>query len=490
MSILHIRSLKCYETEDWTGADECRLEIYVDGNKTVLRHSLNDNETWQVDRQFEFSGSVQIKLYDEDSPDEDDHLGTITLGKDSVQNATGKFTGDDANYSLFYDVFDNSSPSDPSITIPSTARLLKLIKLDCKKNEDITGYDELRFEVYIDGVFREKICKDLKKKQTWDIDMEYTFSHIVQLKLWDEDFGWGDGDDFLGEALINTNLGENKSVKFTLDDCDYTLTYSVFETTLFVENDVNQLLNEFEKSSAPGVWPKIIKDELIKDIRAIVAAPLRVNQGRAPLCGPAAIVYELVRREPSRFVRICRSLYEKGSFQTRSKTYSASSKLRNSKVRSGVTPCNWMIMATIVEYTNLIFNIEADSWDGAFASLDFFLKEWTYEILLFDRVEWAPTYAFGEFDAIKKAKKVYDNGGVAFLFVHSALVGNPPPLVSVVGTHWIVYAGNLELDEGKWYIWDSGHVKFDCYTWGKIKTVDVDEGTFEDYFFGVVTGQR
>jgi hypothetical protein len=163
--------------------------------------------------------------------------------------------------------------------------------------------------VYIDGVFREKIYKNLKKKQTWNIDKEYTFSQSVQIKLWDEDFGWGDGDDFLGETLINTSLGENKTAKFTLDDCDYTLTYSVRETTLVLENEFNQLLNEFEKSSAPGVWPNIDKTQLIDDIRAILANPLRVNQGRAPLCGPAAIVYELVRREPSRFVRICRSLY-------------------------------------------------------------------------------------------------------------------------------------------------------------------------------------
>src|SRR5690606_16350451 len=74
-----------------------------------------------------------------------------------------------------------------------------------------------------------------------------------------------------------TSLGENKSVKFTLDDCDYTLTYSVCETTLVVENDVNQLLNEFEKSSAPGVWPNIIKDELIKDIRAIGLCQVKVG---------------------------------------------------------------------------------------------------------------------------------------------------------------------------------------------------------------------
>ncbi len=486
MSTIHVRSLKCYETEDYTGADECRIEIYINGEKTVLRHSLNDNETWQIDRQFEFTNEVIIKLYDEDSPDADDHLGTITIGNGNVQNATGKFTGDGANYSIFYDVFDNSTPSNTT----QTTRLLKILDLYCKKNEDITGYDELRFEVYIDGVFREKIYSKLKNKQNWRINKEYTFSQSVQIKLWDEDFGLGDGDDFLGEVLINLTLGENKTAKFDLDDCDYTLTYTVCETTLTLGADTNQLLNEFKNSTLAGVWPNIDKTQLIDDMRAIIANPLRVNQGRAPLCGPAAVVYELVKREPARYIRICRELYEKGSFPTRSKTYSASSKLRNSKARSGVTPANWILMTTIIEYSNLILNIDADSWDLAYGSHELFMKEWVYEILLYDKVEWTSTYTYGEFDALRQAKRAYDSGGVAFFMIHSALVGNPPPLVSLVGNHWITYAGNLHIDEGTWYIWDSGHVKFDCYTWGQIRTVDTDEGTFEDYFFGVVTGER
>lgn len=395
MSTLHVRSLKCYETEDYTGADECRLEIYVNGQKTVLRHSLNDNQTWQIDRQFEFTDEVKIKLYDEDSPDADDHLGTITIGKDNVQ-----------------------------------------------------------------------------------------------IKLWDEDFGWGDGDDLLGEVLINSSLGENKTAKFNLDDSDYTLAYTVCETTLALQDDVNQLLDEFRYSNITGVWPKIDKNQLIEDIRAIVANPLRVNQGRAPLCGPASVVYELVKKEPARYIRICRELYEKGSFPTRSKTYSASSNLSNSKLRIGITPANWILMTTIIEHVNLILNFDADSWDLAYGSHELFMKEWVKEILLYDRVDWTPTYTYGEFDALRQAKRAYDSGGVAFFTIHSALVGNPPPLVALAGNHWVAYAGNLYIDEGKWYVWDSGHVKFDCYTWGEIRTVDTDEGTFEDYFFGVVTGER
>lgn len=478
MSTIHIRSLKCHETEDYTGADECRLEIYVDGQRTDLKHDLNDNQTWQIDRQFDFNEGVQIKLYDEDSPDGDDHLGTINIDKSNIQNATLKFTGDGANYSLYYDVFDNSTP----VTNTPITRLLRLTSLKCKENEDITGNDELRLEVYIDGVFREKMKCNIKDNQVWNIFKEYTFSQSVQIKLWDEDFGWGDGDDFLGETLINTSLGENKTSKFDLDDSDYTLTYSVSETSLTLENTANQLLDEFKKSGASGVWPNIDKTHLIDDISAIIANPLRVNQGRAPLCGPAAVVYELVKREPARFIKICRDLYEKGSFSTRTKTYSASSKLRESKVRSGITPANWMLMTTIVEYSNLILNIDADSSDLAYGSHELFMKEWIYEILLYDRVDWTSTYSYGEFDALRQAKNAYDNGGVAFFVIHAALIGNPPPLVSLVGNHWVSYAGNLEIDEGEWYIWDSGHVKFDCYTWGSIRSVSTDEGTFEDYF--------
>jgi len=43
---------------------------------------------------------------DEDSPDADDFLGRVSIGTGLVSHATASFTGDDANYKLWYTVAD------------------------------------------------------------------------------------------------------------------------------------------------------------------------------------------------------------------------------------------------------------------------------------------------------------------------------------------------------------------------------------------------
>ena len=77
MRKLNLETMKCYETEDWSGPDECRLEIFVDGifQPPPLKKSLNNGQTWTLNKPYFFKNNIQIKLWDEDSPDDDDMLG-------------------------------------------------------------------------------------------------------------------------------------------------------------------------------------------------------------------------------------------------------------------------------------------------------------------------------------------------------------------------------------------------------------------------------
>ena len=68
------------------------------------------------------------------------------------------------------------------------------------------------------------------------------------------------------------------------------------------------------------------------------------------------------------------------------------------------------------------------------------------------------------------------------------MLGKPEPFVGYPN-HWVSFLGNLHIDEGVWYRWDDGHIRFDCYSWGRTLHVNIGEGKFEDYMFGVVTGK-
>jgi len=109
MAKLRLISLVCSETEDNTGADEPYL--LVDGNEVWGPQSMNDNDREDLRgiEPISFTGSINIKLYDEDVGgwfDDNDLLGSKDVSAD-LAGAGAKpyeFTKDGGNYTLFCEV--------------------------------------------------------------------------------------------------------------------------------------------------------------------------------------------------------------------------------------------------------------------------------------------------------------------------------------------------------------------------------------------------
>jgi hypothetical protein len=364
-------------------------------------------------------------------------------------------------------------------------RQLILKQLKCNETED-WGADECRLEVYVDGALQPYLKTSLNDKQVWTLNRTYTFSDHVDIKLWDEDSP--DGDDFLGAAQIGSAL-TNASAAFTLDGASYRLWYEVVDVP---DVDlVQQAIATFEQSPQPGVWPSIPKANLIAEIRERVANPYRVNQNYTPFCGPAAIVFELVARQPARYVAICQALYETGQFQSRTKIVRPSDGLRQSKVRGGMSFADWMLIATLRDTENLIFPVDASSSglvnNIAGITTPWEMKGWIYEILGYDQTNFDSTFVWGEFDAMRTAQAARSQNGVAFLLIDASMLQGDAPAIAYPN-HWVSYQGNLHIDDGVWHKHDSGHIRFDCYSWGRLFSVNRGEGSFEDYMWGVVTG--
>lgn len=105
MARLVLISLHCITTEDTTGPDEAYL--MVNGIKVWGPQSMNDNDSVDLGRKtISFTNKAEIQLWDEDSPDSDDLLGTIvaTAAQADTGERQGKFTEDGADYTLTYQV--------------------------------------------------------------------------------------------------------------------------------------------------------------------------------------------------------------------------------------------------------------------------------------------------------------------------------------------------------------------------------------------------
>jgi hypothetical protein len=361
-----------------------------------------------------------------------------------------------------------------------------LNSLKCMKTQDIFGADECRLEITIDGTFQPPLRQSIKAGQEWDLNQAYPFNTTVEVKLWEE-------DPFRQSALIGkTTISAAPcgivEVAFN-ESASYVLSYSVSDAISpdGSVNDVQDAILKFENSPLPGLWPYVLKSELINDIRQTIGDPLNVNQGSTPLCGPASIIYKLAAQYPRRYVEILQNLFETGQFQARTHTIKPSTTLVNSRIRKDVTLADWILMSTLRDTENLFSPVEESSSIFVMGfTKPWEMKGWTYELLNFDTTDYDSLIFYGEFEAMQKAQAVVDKGGVVFLMIHSALLGNAKPVVPYPD-HWITFLGNLSIDDGVWNR-KGGHIRFDCYSWGQRIHIDIEEKLFSDYTWGAVYG--
>ncbi|MBD2041864.1 hypothetical protein [Microcoleus sp. FACHB-672] len=250
-----------------------------------------------------------------------------------------------------------------------------------------------------------------------------------------------------------------------------------------------QALTKFENSKVAGVWSGLEQQKVIEQMRARITNPFNINQGRQPFCGPAAVLFELVRKHPSRYVEICSNLFQIGGFHAQSKWIPTSDSLRENRGELQMDEADWMVLSTLRESENILFAVEPDAPDiirnlsGMTKSWE--MKGWVAEVLGYREVKYHHAFVMGDFDAMREAAEVLDAGGVAFALVNSdGLLTDKQPMMPYP-SHWIALVGNISMPSNP----INENISFDIYTWARKMHVEADALSFKKYFWGVVTGR-
>lgn len=244
-------------------------------------------------------------------------------------------------------------------------------------------------------------------------------------------------------------------------------------------------IDAFEQSSAVGVWACLEKATVISELRSRVSQPFQIDQGRQPFCGPASVLFELVRKQPSRYVQICRNLFESGGFQGTTQWIRADESLRENVDRTlRMSQTDWMVLATLRASETLLFAVEPNAPDlirnlaGMTKSWE--IKGWIRELLGYSRTNYHQAYLFDDVGAMNQSIAAIQAGGVAMLLVTAeGLLQDNPPLIPFP-SHWVTLLGNFAVN--------GNQVQFDVYTWAKQVTIQTDLNSLKKYFWASVTG--
>lgn len=254
---------------------------------------------------------------------------------------------------------------------------------------------------------------------------------------------------------------------------------------------VRSALIKFEESKGPSAWKCLDKNLLLAQIKLRLQDPFLVNQGKQAFCGPAAILFELVRTQPLRYLEICRSIYETGGFEGTSVRFKASEKLRHSECRQNMNPADWMILTTLRESENRFLPVEADAPEVmrnlAGLTKSWQMKGWAKEVLGYSYVKYCNTYLYGEWEALQEASEVIASGGVAFALITSQSLFGKELSFLPSPNHWLSIMGNISIQDDEWEE-DNKRISLDVYSWGQKLQIDQNESLFEDYFWGVILG--
>lgn len=242
---------------------------------------------------------------------------------------------------------------------------------------------------------------------------------------------------------------------------------------------------DFEASIMPGAWTLLNKSTVAQEMRDRVRNPYWVCQGGQPFCGPASVLFELVRKQPLQYVQICSYLYLLGGFHGTSHYIPSSDKLRRAtggNLRMG--QADWMVLSTFRDMENILFPVEpnAPDWIRNLAGMtkSWEMCGWIKEILGYKTVECTYAFLSNDIQAIEKADAVIRQGGVAFaLITAEGMLSDKPPMLPLP-THWIGLVGNIVIQPGT--------ITFDIYTWSKKMRLQMDHASFKKYLWAVVTG--
>jgi len=240
--------------------------------------------------------------------------------------------------------------------------------------------------------------------------------------------------------------------------------------------------------TTPAFFPNIERGSVIEGVKRRLDNPARIQQGSAPVCGPASIIFWLVARRPYTYLKMARALYETGTYTddvTTSFVVTVTDKHKNAPVGHGMDPVDWIVLVALRVSANAILNVDqfGDLW-GVTTPGE--MLSWTKNLLSYANAKDTGLLSGDQSAVLTKADKAVngDNAGdlaegVASLLIDASAVPGDSTIIAIPN-HWIAYVGGLQITDTT--------ISFRAFTWGRLCDITATRDTWQSKGFGVVYG--
>ncbi len=348
-----------------------------------------------------------------------------------------------------------------------------------------------------------------------------TFKSNVSYGIFNESGLTGSFPDFIVNAAGNywgTSSGPSTNSSLYIGTGDKINTYTngsgqsrpMVSTTPFMTYAKSQAYTAwqtFKDSEVKGVWPNVSKGSLLEDMLKKINDPTLVNQKNTPWCGPAAIVHNLLLRDPTFYVNAIKELYETGHLTGKAAVvYTPRDSFITATPPSTTNDpslADWFLLGALRDASNVLFPAENESAflrDIAGITFPDEMQEWCKQILGLPTASAGTLYSAGlggtKGLALKNADtdNLLTKNGAIFLLVDGTIFEDVTGIVPgahswyvpAYPNHWIEYDGGLDavLDPL------SFHMKFDWWSWARTGRTSFDMMQFGALLYDIVSGRK
>ena len=242
---------------------------------------------------------------------------------------------------------------------------------------------------------------------------------------------------------------------------------------------------KFAAKTGGGVFSAISRGDVANGLTRRVDYPGDIDQGSSSLCGPSALLFNVARDNPEKYVGFVTDLYDRGRATLGKLTIEPGTDLKAyAPNKSDIAPVDWIALASIRDSENWFFDYQSTQDEFAGITMPSALEDWFKKAGYRDVKNETNIFFTKGQDNARKASDLFKKGYKVSLFINALMLTSSKHTEdSWTPDHWVVLNSTITMT--------AKSVLFKIYTWGNPSRAVPYKGTlsqedFLDNYYGFV----